>query len=175
MKKILIVEDDPDIASTVDYNLREEGYLTEKTGDGRQVLDLAKTFKPDLILLDVMLPGMNGFDICKTLKSNNRTSSIPIIMLTVKSGEVDVVLGLELGADDYVTKPFSVRVLMARIKNILRKDEEKQKIPGCITYYSITIDREKREIYILLITHKLIQLFLMRFMVLWLMVTKLFK
>ncbi|MBN1902949.1 response regulator transcription factor [Candidatus Sumerlaeota bacterium] len=148
LKKILIVEDDPDIASTVDYNLRQESYKTEIIQDGREVLDAAKTFKPDLILLDIMIPGLNGFEACKLLKNNEKTSSIPIIMVTVKSNEVDVVLGLELGAADYVTKPFSVRVLLARIRNVLRREDDKEKPPAIIHYHSLVIDREKREIHL---------------------------
>jgi DNA-binding response OmpR family regulator len=95
-----------------------------------------------------MIPGLDGFEVCKLLKNNDKTASIPIIMVTVKSNEVDLVLGLELGAADYVTKPFSVRVLLARIKNILRKDDDREKPPAIINYYCIMIDRDKREIYL---------------------------
>jgi len=147
-KKILIVEDDPDISSTIEYNLSREGYKARIVDDGREVPGAVKKFKPDLILLDIMLPGRDGFDLCKSLKSDEQTSAIPIIMLTVKSGEVDVVLGLELGADDYVTKPFSIRVLLARIKNILRRAREHAESPNKIEYYHLTIDRDKREVWI---------------------------
>lgn len=147
-KKILIVEDDSDIASMIEYNLREEGFDTRIVGNGLEALTVAKMFHPDIIILDIMLPGLNGFEVCKKLKSDEKTSSAAIIMLTVKASETDVVLGLELGADDYVTKPFSPRVLIARVKSILRRETEHQKPVTKINYYSLTIDLEKREVWL---------------------------
>jgi DNA-binding response OmpR family regulator len=144
-KKILIVEDDPDIASTVEYNLQKEGYDAMIVANGLEVAQAVKSFKPDLILLDIMLPGQDGFEVCRQLKSSEKMARIPIIMLTVKSSDVDVVLGLELGADDYVIKPFSVRVLLARIKNILMRDKKRDTPPAHVRYYSLTIDRDTRE------------------------------
>lgn len=147
-KKILLVEDDADIASTVEYNLSQEGYNPKVVSNGADSIITVRKFKPDLILLDVMLPGMDGFEICKRLKADDRTRDIPVIMLTVKSSDVDVVLGLELGADDYVTKPFSIRVLLARVKNILKRAEGAAHLPSTINYHDVVIDRERREIYV---------------------------
>ncbi|HPB29902.1 MAG TPA: response regulator transcription factor [Candidatus Sumerlaeota bacterium] len=147
-KKVLIVEDDADIASTVEYNLQQEGYEVRVVEDGRNAFPTAKSFQPDIVLLDVMLPGMDGFEICKKIKSDERTADIPVVMLTVKAGEVDVVLGLELGADDYIAKPFSVRILMARIKTVLKRREEIGKETARIKYRNMIIDREKREVLV---------------------------
>ena len=113
---ILIVEDEKDIIKMLDYNLKKEGYETLSTRNGEDALDLAKKERPDLILLDLMLPGLGGLEICKELKRDERLSVIPIIMLTAKAQETDKIVGLELGADDYVTKPFSPKELIARIK-----------------------------------------------------------
>jgi DNA-binding response OmpR family regulator len=119
MTKILIVEDDPAISMGLKESLQKENYHVDAEDNGQNAINAVNFIKPDLIILDVMLPGMNGFEICKTLRiSKNYT---PIIMLTAKNEEVDKVLGLELGADDYVTKPFSTRELTARIKSILRR------------------------------------------------------
>ncbi|MBU0605167.1 MAG: response regulator transcription factor [Candidatus Omnitrophica bacterium] len=122
---ILIVEDDKDIVKMLEYNFRKEGYATVSVHDGKKALDAAIKERPDLIILDLMLPGMNGLEVCKELKKDAKTASIPIIMLTAKSQESDKIVGLELGADDYVTKPFSPRELMARIKAVLRRVKEK--------------------------------------------------
>lgn len=119
-KKILIVEDEKSISDIIKFNLEKEGYETIAAYDGKAGLDLALSANPDLILLDVMLPEMDGFAVCKKVRE---TSLVPILMLTAKEEEIDKVLGLELGADDYITKPFSMRELMARIKaNIRRVD-----------------------------------------------------
>lgn len=119
MPKILIVEDEPNIRELVIYNLEQNGYGTIWAEDGETGLNLAWTMHPDLILLDIMLPGKDGYDICRELRaSGDRT---PIIMLTAKAEEIDKVLGLEFGADDYVSKPFSVRELMSRVKAVLRR------------------------------------------------------
>ncbi len=120
-KTILIVEDEKNIVDILSFNLGREGYETIPAYDGEMGLTLALAKDPDLILLDVMLPKMNGFDVCKTVREKN--TSTPIIMLTAREGESDKVLGLELGADDYITKPFSMRELLARVKaNIRRTD-----------------------------------------------------
>jgi len=124
--KILIVEDDRDIVEMVEYNLREEGYATVSALNGEDGVNLAGREQPDIIILDIMLPIMDGFEVCRTLKSDDATARIPIIILSAKSQETDKVVGLELGADDYVTKPFSPRELIARIRAIMRRGLEQQ-------------------------------------------------
>ncbi|MDP3787141.1 MAG: response regulator [Candidatus Omnitrophota bacterium] len=122
---ILIVEDERDIVKMLEYNLGKEGFKTLSARDGEAALSLAGKEHPDLILLDLMLPGMDGLEVCKALKNESRTTAIPIIILTAKSQESDKIVGLELGADDYITKPFSPRELVARIKAVLRRMKEK--------------------------------------------------
>lgn len=121
-KTILIVDDEQPIVDILVYNLKKEGYDTLEANDGIAAVDIALKSKPDLILLDIMLPKMDGLTVCKKIKSK---LNVPILMLTAKDEEIDKILGLELGADDYITKPFSVRELMARIKANLRKSEVK--------------------------------------------------
>ena len=140
---ILIVEDEKDIVKMLDYNLKKEGYKTLVAHDGEDALDAANTKRPDLVLLDLMLPGMDGLEVCKSLKGGSKTALIPIIMLTAKSQESDKVVGLELGADDYVTKPFSPRELIARIKAVLRRMKEKDKLPEVIKIGELRIDFSK--------------------------------
>ncbi len=120
-EKILIVDDEKNIAEALKYNLEAEGFRTLTAHDGARALELARTELPELILLDWMLPEQDGLEVCRRLKQDAKTQSIAIIMLTVKSDETDKVLGLEMGADDYITKPFSPRELVARVKAILRR------------------------------------------------------
>jgi len=120
-ESILVVDDEEDIQELVRYNLAKEGYKVTCVGTGEDALDTARAGLPDLIVLDLMLPGIDGLDVCKILKTDDKAGHIPIIMLTAKGEEADVVTGLELGADDYVTKPFSPRILLARIRSVLRK------------------------------------------------------
>ncbi|HEY5901992.1 MAG TPA: response regulator transcription factor [Anaerolineales bacterium] len=115
---ILVVEDERALRETLEYNLRKEGYAVQTAGDGRVALEEARRLKPDLIVLDIMLPGMDGFEVCRILR---RESPTPILMLTARDDEIDRVVGLEVGADDYLTKPFSMRELMARVKAQLRR------------------------------------------------------
>src|SRR5512138_1477586 len=115
--KILVVEDEISLQETLAYNLKKEGYEVITVGNGLEALDLARQDHPDLILLDVMLPGMDGFEVCRTLRKEMDT---PIIILTARDDEIDRVVGLELGADDYIVKPFSMRELLARVKARLR-------------------------------------------------------
>ena len=122
---ILLIEDEKNIAELVKYNLEQEGFLMQHASRGDTGLEQARKSKPDLIILDLMLPGLDGIEICKILKQNEKTSAIPIIMLTAKAQESDRIVGLELGADDYVTKPFSPRELVARVKAVLRRGREK--------------------------------------------------
>jgi DNA-binding response OmpR family regulator len=123
--RILIVDDEPEMVRGLEDNLRFEGYQTVAAPDGRRGLALALSEAPDLILLDVMMPGMSGWDLCREIR--RRGLDVPVIMLTARGEEVDRVLGLELGADDYVTKPFSLRELMARIRAVLRRPGPRQK------------------------------------------------
>jgi two-component system, OmpR family, alkaline phosphatase synthesis response regulator PhoP len=123
-KKILVVEDDRDISELITYNLEREGYEIACLYDGSQVIDFVQKRKPELIILDLMLPEVDGLEICRALKSDSNTKHIPIIMLTAKSEEADVVVGLQMGADDYIPKPFSPKVLVARIKAIVRRTSE---------------------------------------------------
>ena len=121
---VLIIEDEQDLVDTLEYNLEREGYATRSSLSGRQGLALAfREPLPDLVLLDLMLPDISGTEICRTLKADERTASVPVVMLTAKGEEIDRVVGFELGADDYIVKPFSVRELMLRIRAILRRSE----------------------------------------------------
>jgi two-component system alkaline phosphatase synthesis response regulator PhoP len=142
-EKILIVEDEKDIIKMIEYNLKKEGFKVIDARDGEDALDLSLREHPDIILLDLMLPGIDGLEVCKTLKKESKTSSIPIIMLTAKSQESDKVVGLELGADDYITKPFSPRELIARIKAVLRRATEKEKLPEVFQSGDLRIDFSK--------------------------------
>lgn len=122
--RILAVDDEKDILELLSYNLRKEGYDVSTSADGEEALKLIKKEQYGLIILDLMLPGIQGMELCKILKTSEDTSTIPIIMLTAKSEELDKVLGLEMGADDYITKPFSPRELSARVKAVLRRTRE---------------------------------------------------
>lgn len=124
--KILIVDDEKDIMDLVAYNLEKEGYETLKALDGEKALQLVRTKTPDLVVLDLMLPGIQGLEVCKRIRKVPETAAIPIIMLTAKGEEIDKVLGLEVGADDYITKPFSVKELLARVKAVLRRSEARR-------------------------------------------------
>jgi phosphate regulon transcriptional regulator PhoB len=122
-KKILIVEDEHDLIRLIKYNLEKEGFRVSSVTDGSLVMAELRREEPDLLVLDLMLPGMDGLEICRQVRRHDRYAGIPILMLTARSGEADRVVGLELGADDYVTKPFSMRELVARIRALLRRHE----------------------------------------------------
>jgi two-component system, OmpR family, alkaline phosphatase synthesis response regulator PhoP len=123
-EKILLVDDEEDILNLVKYNLEREGYKVEGVTTGEMAVRNARDSVPDLILLDLMLPGMDGLDVCRILKNDKNTAKIPVVMLTAKGEDSDIVTGLELGADDYITKPFSPRVLVARVKAVLRRESK---------------------------------------------------
>ena len=123
-KEILLIEDEKNIAELIQYHLEKEGYKVTRSIRGDQGLEIARKNKPALILLDLMLPGVDGIEICKVIKSNEITMNIPVIMVTAKGEEADKIIGLELGADDYITKPFSPRELVARVKAVLRRGVE---------------------------------------------------
>jgi len=147
MHNILIIEDDKDIAELIEFNLKKEGFKISKAFDGKVGLKKATESLPDLIILDLMLPKVDGIDVCKKLKQDRKTMDIPIIMLTAKSGEVDRILGIEIGADDYLTKPFSVRELIARIKRILKRYSIKEdNNVGTIRFPNLEIDITKHEV-----------------------------
>lgn len=145
---IYAVEDDRHIQQLIKYNLEANGYKVETFESGEALLGECRASIPDLFILDIMLPGLDGLEVCKRLRENSQTRNVPIIMLTAKSEEFDKVLGLELGADDYLTKPFSVRELIARVKAIFRRvNTIASEKSGIITHGEITIDCNRREVY----------------------------
>ncbi|MCD4763832.1 MAG: response regulator transcription factor [Desulfobacterales bacterium] len=145
---ILVVDDEEDILELVRYNLAREGYQVVRATSGEKCLQKAASEKLDLIVLDLMLPGMDGLEVAKILKNDSKTLHIPIIMLTAKGEEADIVTGLELGADDYITKPFSPRILVARVRAVIRrkKKEEANDDMSLIQVHDIVINPRKREI-----------------------------
>lgn len=145
-ENILIVDDEEDVLELIRYNLDKNGYTVDTAVTGHQALLKAKATLPDLIVLDLMLPDIDGLQICKNLKSNDKTINIPIIMLTAKGEESDIVTGLELGADDYMTKPFSPKVLVARIRRIINRviDRDLEKAP--VKIHEMLIDPARRQV-----------------------------
>ncbi|MCB0276650.1 MAG: response regulator transcription factor, partial [Calditrichaeota bacterium] len=147
--KILLIEDDPDIAELVTLHLGDAGFALDHADDGRDGLEMALNQPYQMVILDLMLPGLQGTEVCKKIREVNKT--LPILMLTSKSDELDKVLGLELGADDYLTKPFSLRELIARVKAMLRrvevmKDQAEADLPQVLSYDPLRIDLEKRKV-----------------------------
>jgi DNA-binding response OmpR family regulator len=142
-KKILVIEDDPGIQLSLKDEFESEGFKVSCTDDGLVGLEIIKQNPPDLIILDLMLPGQNGYEVCKTLRKEG--NNVPIIMLTVKDQEIDKVLGLELGADDYVTKPYSLRELLARVRALLRRSVERNSESTVFSVGEITFDTKKYE------------------------------
>ncbi len=156
---ILVVEDEPSLQETLAYNLEKQGYIVEAVGDGRSALEAARRLQPDLIVLDIMLPELDGVEVCKTLRREN--FQFPVIMLTARDDEIDRVVGLEVGADDYLTKPFSMRELMARVKaqlrrtQVIREELEKLKtdpqarpetMQETLTFGNLTVNLTRREV-----------------------------
>lgn len=150
-KKVLIVDDEINILELLDFNLKKSGFEVLRAEDGISAIEICKSNKPDIMILDLMLPDLDGVEVCKNIRLNKETRHIPIIMLTAKSDEIDKIIGLEIGADDYVTKPFSVRELIARIKTVLRRidksNEEQEDNSSKITIKDIAVDVEKFEAY----------------------------
>jgi two-component system phosphate regulon response regulator PhoB len=138
--RILVVDDEPEAVELVEFNLKQAGYAVSTAADGAEALKKARSQTPDLVVLDVMLPEMDGFEICKVLRLDPATAKVPIIMLTAKAAEIDRVLGLELGADDYLTKPFSPRELLLRIKKILSRGEPGEKPRDQMRFGDLLID-----------------------------------
>jgi two-component system alkaline phosphatase synthesis response regulator PhoP len=147
MPKLLIVEDDPDIADLMSYTLRKAGHETEHVASGREALARARADPPDAIVLDVMLPGMDGLQVCRTLRSEPQTAAVPIIMVTARGEEADRVSGLDVGADDYLTKPFSPRELVARVHALLRRAAMSGGGAGpALRYGDLVLDSDRHEV-----------------------------
>ncbi len=147
-KKILVVEDEQDILQLVTFHLQAEGFDTLTALNGVRGLELARAQMPDMILLDLMLPGMDGLEICKTLKRDPKTENIPVVMLTAKGEEIDRIVGFELGADDYITKPFSPRELVLRLRAILRRYETEKQTPSKIAFGDLHIDLDSYRVWL---------------------------
>jgi two-component system phosphate regulon response regulator PhoB len=143
IESILVVEDEEEIVDLIEYHLKQSGFSVIRALDGPSGLELARKKRPGLVILDLMLPGMDGKDVCRVLKSNPQTQSIPILMLTAKGEEVDRLIGFELGADDYVTKPFSPRELVLRVKAILRRKEAQKEGAKKIQIGDLLIDIDR--------------------------------
>jgi phosphate regulon transcriptional regulator PhoB len=156
-KKILVVDDEKDIVDLVAYNLEKEGFTTIKAYDGERTLELIKSQKPDLVVLDLMLPGIRGLEVCKFIRRNRETETLPVIMLTAKGDHVDRIIGFEVGADDYITKPFNVRELIARVRAVPRRAEGRPDSDRAETFvyrglhinygsYEVTVDGKRIEL-----------------------------
>ena len=146
---VIIVEDEDDISELVSYNLKREGYDVLCLASGEDCVAAAKRARADLILLDIMLPGIDGFEVCRMLKSDTATENIPVIILTAKGDESDIVVGLELGADDYITKPFSPKVLIARVRTALRRKREPAAAKKtCLSLHGVSIDTLRHEVLV---------------------------
>ena len=141
-RKILVVDDEPDIVELVSYNLKKEGFDVASAADGEEALSMIRRGNFDFLILDLMLPGIQGMELCRILRNDPKTAHIPIIMLTAKGEEVDRILGLETGADDYMTKPFSPRELIARVKAVLRRLGEKAETPQVVRIGDLEINKE---------------------------------
>ncbi|RMH22453.1 MAG: response regulator [Acidobacteria bacterium] len=147
-QRIVVIEDEPDILAFIDYNLAREGFAVSSAADGEAGLRLVRREKPDLVVLDLLLPGLDGIEVCRRLKADPATRNLPIIMVTAKGEESDVVLGLGVGADDYVTKPFSPKELIARIRAVLRRSAMAGAEPpaGRLVYGGVVIDPTRHEV-----------------------------
>ncbi len=142
-KNILVVDDEADLVELVSYNLKKEGFIVDSASDGETALTKIRKGKYGLLILDLMLPGIQGMELCRILRNDPKTSVLPIIMLTAKGEEVDKILGLEMGADDYMAKPFSPRELVARVKAVLRRSKEKPVSEKILKIGDLEIDRER--------------------------------
>jgi two-component system OmpR family response regulator len=142
--KVLVVEDDANLLETLKYNLRQEGYDVVTAGDGEQAIEVARKEKPGLLILDIMLPKINGFEVCRILR---KEMTMPILMLTARADETDKIVGLEIGADDYMTKPFSIRELLARVRAMLRRTKMAEvpssKVPASLKIGNLEIDASR--------------------------------
>ncbi|OGV34771.1 MAG: DNA-binding response regulator [Lentisphaerae bacterium GWF2_45_14] len=145
-ENILVVEDEEDIQELISYNLNREGYSTICVGTGEEGLEKIRQIMPDLVLLDLMLPGLDGLRVCKILKNDSKTAHIPIIMVTAKGEEADIVAGLEMGAEDYIPKPFSTKVLVARVRSALRRGEPQEDTEKVIKRKDLVINPGRHEV-----------------------------
>ncbi len=141
--KILVVDDEPDALELIEVNLKGAGFDVLSAANGRQALEKARATQPALVLLDVMLPEVDGWEVCKSLRRDPKTAALPIIMLTARAAEIDRIVGLELGADDYITKPFSPRELILRIKNLLKRQAAPSEAAQQIRFAGMVIDRAR--------------------------------
>jgi DNA-binding response OmpR family regulator len=148
MSRILVAEDDPDIANLLAHYLRKAGFEADIVNSGREVVPRLRKAPPDLLLLDLMLPGVDGLEVCRAVRSDENTASIPIIMVTAKGEETDRIVGLELGADDYITKPFSPGEVVARVRALLRRASRSESTDSRLTYGPITVDVERHVVRI---------------------------
>ncbi|MDU4961229.1 MAG: response regulator transcription factor [Sporomusaceae bacterium] len=146
--KILIVDDEASIRELLKFNLEKAGFSVAECGDGNEALQLVKSHAPELLVLDLMLPGLDGIEVCRTLKSHRDTSGIPIIMLTAKNEEIDKIIGLEMGADDYLTKPFSPRELVARVKAVLRRSQMGSPQEGELVIGKLKMNFSRYEVFL---------------------------
>ncbi|HXI09458.1 MAG TPA: response regulator, partial [Thermodesulfobacteriota bacterium] len=146
--RILVVDDEPDILNLLDYNLKKAGFKVLSAKDGPEAIDTARLKKPDLILLDIMLPDMEGTEVLKRLKTYDATRHIPVIMLTAKGEEVDKIVGFELGAEDYITKPFSPRELILRVRAVLKRASEHSEPQGgkSLSFRELTVDLSRHRV-----------------------------
>ncbi|MEE9201029.1 MAG: response regulator [Candidatus Brocadiales bacterium] len=145
-KDILIIEDEEDLVELIQYNLEKEGFKVVSAYDGEGGLQIARSRHPSLVLLDLMLPRLDGLEVCRRLKQDPKTADIPIIILSVKDSEADIVAGLELGVDDYVTKPFSPRILTSRVKAVLRRPERDARSKKVIKIDDLVVDTSRHEV-----------------------------
>lgn len=142
-KRIILIEDEEDIAALLKLQAELSGYKLHVEVDGINGLRAIEREKPDLVLLDIMLPGQNGFDVCRKMKNNAELKHIPVIILTAKAEEIDIILGLELGADDYLAKPFSPRILFSKIKAVLRRSKETEKTPEILAFHDFVLEVDR--------------------------------
>lgn len=146
--KIMIVDDEANIRQLVRFNLEKEGFIAVEAEDGDACLDAVGRERPDLIVLDIMLPGKDGLEVCRLLKARQTTAGIPIIMLTAKAEEIDTILGLEMGADDYVTKPFSPRALIARVRAVLRRNQQEPALSDELVFGNLRLNLARYETFL---------------------------
>src|SRR5438445_8554454 len=143
---ILVIDDEPDLLELVQFNLQKDGYDVVVASDGQSGLEIAQKHVPNVVVLDLMMPGIDGLEVCRQLRADIRTRKIPMIMLTAKAGEADRIVGLEMGADDYLTKPFSPRELVARVKALLRRNRSDQETATVIHQGDVIIDLTRHEV-----------------------------